>query len=125
MSSQNGKNLPGFLQNKKKVTIIAIVLAILVLNVMWTMSQNKFAPKLDEVKASLAALEKRVEKIEQGGFANIAELKDDFAALKAVSENLSAQLSQSLKAEEDNLANLEAQLAAQKAKVEALKKLAE
>ena len=125
MGSQNGTKTPQTPKDKKKVIIIAVVCAILVLNIMWTVSQNKFTPKLDEVKASLAALEQRVEKIEQGGFANIAELKDDFTALKAVSENLSAQLTQSLKAEEDTLAKLEAQVEAQKAKVEALKKVAE
>ena len=125
MNSKNGKNILHFFLSNKKATIIAVVVVILILNVMWTMSQNKFTPKLDEVKVAMAALEKRVEKIEQGGFANIAELKDDFAALKAVSENLSERLTHSLKAEEEQLASLEAQVEAQKARVEALKKVAE
>jgi len=55
----------------------------------------------------------------------MAELKEDFAAMKAVSDNLAERLKNSLKAEEDELANLEAQVAAQKAKVEALKKATE
>ncbi|MBQ9419171.1 MAG: hypothetical protein IJU31_02210 [Synergistaceae bacterium] len=116
---------PQSLKDKKKVIIIAVVCAILLLNIMWTVLQSKFTPKLDEVKAAVAALEQRIEKIEQGGFSNMAELKEDFAALKAVSDSFSERLSQSLKAEEDQLANLEAQVAAQKARVEALKKATE
>ena len=105
--------------------IIGVVCAILLLNVMWTVAQNKFAPKLDEVKAAMAVLEQRIEKLEQGGLGNIADLKEDFAAMKAVSENLAERLTLSLKAEEDQLANLENQVAVQKARVEALKKAAE
>ena len=113
------------LKDKKKVIIIAAVCVILLLNIMWTVLQSKFTPKLDEVKSGMAALEKRIAKLEQGGLSNVADLKEDFAALKAVSENLSERLSQSLKAEEDQLATLEAQVAAQRARVEALKKAAE
>ena len=111
-------------QDKKKTIIIAIVGVIVLLNIMWTVMQNKFAPKLDEVTKAMTGLEQRIAKLEQGGFASVAELKDDLAAMKAVSENLSQNLKHSLKAEEDELANLEAQVAAQKARVEALKKAA-
>ena len=110
------------LKDKKKTIIIAAVCIILLLNIMWTVLQSKFTPKLDEVKAGMAALEQRIAKLEHGGLSNVADLKEDFAALKAVSENLSQRLSQSLKAEEEQLASLEAQVAAQKARVEALKK---
>ncbi len=119
MSKQNNP------KDKKKTIIIAIVVVVLVLNVMWTVLQSKFSPKLDEVKATVAALEQRISKLEQGGLSSVAELKEDFAAMKAVSDNLSERLSQSLKAEENELARLEAQVAAQKERVEALKKAAE
>ena len=112
-------------QDKKKTIIIAVISVIVLLNIMWTIMQNKFAPKLDEVTKAMAALEQRIEKLEQGGFASVADLKEDFAAMKAVSENLSQRLSQSLKAEEEELTKLEAQVEAQKARVEALKKAAE
>ncbi|MBQ7197077.1 MAG: hypothetical protein IJS40_06670 [Synergistaceae bacterium] len=128
MGSQNGQNVkktPQSPKDKKKMIIIGVVCAILLLNVMWTVAQNKFAPKLDEVKAAMAVLEQRIEKLEQGGLGNIADLKEDFAAMKAVSENLAERLTLSLKAEEDQLANLENQVAVQKARVEALKKAAE
>ena len=125
MGSQNGTKTPQAPKDKKKTILIGIVVVIVLLNVMWTVLQSKFTPKLDEVKAGMAALEQRIAKLEQGGLANLADLKDDFAALKAVSDNLSERLSQSLKAEEDQLATLEAQVAAQKARVEALKKAAE
>jgi len=109
-------------KDKKKTIIIGIVCILVVLNVMWTIMQNKFAPKLEEANKTIAALEQRITKLEQGGFASMAELKEDFAAMKAVSENLSERLSHSLKAEEEELATLEAQVAVQKARVEALKK---
>ena len=112
-------------KDKKKTIIIAIVCVLVVLNVMWTIMQNKFAPKLEEANKTIAALEQRVSKLEQGGFASMAELKEDFAAMKAVSDNLAERLKNSLKAEEDELANLETQVAAQRAKVEALKKATE
>ena len=111
-------------KDKKKTIIIAVVCVVVLLNIMWTIMQNKFAPKLDEVTKAMAALEQRIVKLEQGGFASV-ELKEDFAAMKAVSENLSQRLNQSLKAEEEELANLEAQVSAQRARVEALKKATE
>ena len=110
-------------ENKKKQIIIGIVCAIVALNVMWTIMQNKFTPKLDEFKASMAALEQRIEKLEKGGMPDVAELKEDFAALKAISAKFSERLTQSVKTEEDQLAYLEAQVAAQKARIEELKKI--
>ena len=112
-------------QDKKKTIVIAVVCVIVLLNVMWTVMQNKFAPKLDAVTKAMAALEQRIEKLEQGGLASVSELKEDLATMKAVSENLSQSLKHSLKAEEDELANLEAQVEAQKARVETLKKAVE
>ena len=91
---------------------------------MWTVTQNKFTPKLDEVKAGMAALEQRIAKLENGGLPDVANLKEEFAALKAVSDKFADRLSNSLKAEEDQLASLEAQVEAQKARVESLKKMA-
>lgn len=123
VSAQKDKKASQSPDNKKKIIIGAIVVIVL-LNVMWTISQNKFSPKLDEVKAAMSALEQRIEKLEKGGLPDVADLKEDFAALKSVSDKLSERLGQSLKAEEDQLAYLESQVEAQKAKVEALKKVA-
>ena len=109
-------------KDKKNTIIIAVICVIVLLNIMWTIMQNKFAPKLDEVTKAMAVLEQRIEKLEQGGLASVADLKEDFEAMKAISENLSERLNQSLKAEEEELANLEAKLATQRARVEALKK---
>ena len=112
-------------KDKKKIILIAVVCVILLLNIVWTVSQNKFAPKLDEVQKAIAALEQRIEKLEQGGMADMADLKSDFAAMKEISTQLSERLAQSAKAEEDQLAYLEAQVEAQRARVEALKKVSE
>ena len=103
--------------------IIGVVAVIVLLNIMWTIMQNKFAPKLDEVKAGMAELEHRLDKIEQGGLPDVANLKEDFEALKAVSAQFSERIKNSLKAEEEQLATLEAQVEAQKARVESLRKL--
>ena len=111
--------------NKKKAIIIGVVCAILFLNIMWTILQDKYSVKLDEVKAGLAGIEQRLAKLEQGGLPDMADLKTDFAALKAVSEKFTEQFSQAVKTEEDQLARLEAQVEAQRARVDALKKISE
>ena len=109
--------------DKKKQIIIGVICAIVFLNIMWTIMQNKFTPKLEEFKSTIAALEQRIEKLEKGGMPDVAELKEDFAALKAISAKFSERLGQTVKTEEDQLAYLEAQVAAQKARIEELKKI--
>ena len=123
MSAQKDKKAPQKPDNKKKI-IIGVVAVIVLLNIMWTVTQNKFTPKLDEVKAGMAALEQRIAKLENGGLPDVANLKEEFAALKAVSDKFSERLNSSLKAEEEQLASLEAQVEAQKARVESLRKMA-
>lgn len=122
MSAQKDKKSPQTPDNKKKI-IIGVIAVIVLLNIMWTVMQNKFAPKLDEVKAGMAELEHRLDKIEQGGLPDVANLKDDFEELKKVSSQFSERIKNLLKAEEEQLANLEAQVEAQKARVESLRKL--
>ena len=124
MSAQKDKKAPQKPDTTKKI-IIGVVCVIVLLNIMWTIMQNKFTPKLDEVKAAMATLEQRIEKIEKGGLPDVANLKEDFEALKAVSAQFSDRIKNSLKAEEEQLATLEAQVEAQKARVESLKKLAQ
>ncbi|MBR1657186.1 MAG: hypothetical protein IJ697_01805 [Synergistaceae bacterium] len=123
MSAQKDKKSAQSPDSKKKI-IIGVIAVIVLLNIMWTVMQNRFTPKLDEVKASMAALEKRIVKLENGGLPDVANLKEDFAALKAVSDKFSDRIIQALKTEEDQLAYLEAQVEAQKARVESLKKMA-
>ena len=123
MSAQNKKN-SAQTPDKKKQIIIGVICVILFLNVMWTIMQNKFAPKLDNVKTDIAGVEQRIANIEQNGIPDVADLKNEFAALKAVSDKFSERINQLLKLEEDQLAALEAQIEAQRARVEALKKLA-
>ena len=121
--------------SKKKI-IIGIICAILLLNVVWTVMQNKFTPKLEELKTqlqtSIASLEERITKIEQGGLPNVEDLKADFAKLREVADSFGQRVKDSVKTEEDQLAYLEsqaeaqkAQVEAQKARVDALKKMAE
>ncbi|MBQ7154052.1 MAG: hypothetical protein IJR85_00645 [Synergistaceae bacterium] len=120
MSSQNTSK-PA---DKKKQIILWAVAIIVALNVMWTVMQNKFTPKLDGIKTDVTGIEQRLAKIEQGGLPDVANLKGDFETLKAVSAKFSEQIKSMLKAEEEQLAYLEAQVEAQKARVENLRKLA-
>lgn len=120
MSAQKDKKSPQAPDNKKKI-IIGVIAVIVLLNIIWTVMQNKFAPKLDEVKAGLAEIEHRLDKIEQGGLNDVASLKEDFAKWEAVSSQFSENVKLLQKVEEDRLANLEAQEAALKAQIEAQK----
>lgn len=123
MSAQNSKKTPQSADSKKKI-IIGVIAVIVLLNIMWTVMQNRFTPKLDEVKASMSALEQRIAKLENGGLPDVANLKEEFASLKTVSDKFSERLAQSLKAEEEQLAYLESQVEAQKARLESLRKMA-
>lgn len=123
MSAQNKKDTPKT-PDKKKQIIIGVICAIVCLNVMWTIMQNKFTPKLDGVKTDIAGVEQRVTKIETDGLPDVANLKSDFAGLRTTADVLSERIQQLLKLEEQQLEYLEAQTAAQKARVEALRKLA-
>ena len=113
----------------KKKLIIGIICVIVLLNIVWTVMQNKMTPQFNELKsqmqAGLEALEQRITKLEQGGLPDVAELKADFAALRGIADNLGQSVKASLKTEEERLAALEAQVEAQKTRVEALKKMAE
>lgn len=110
--------------SSSKRTLLIIVGVVLVLNVMWTILQNKFTPKLDEVKAEQVKFEQRVAKLERGGLPDVADLKDDFAKLKELAGQYDAKILELVKAEEEHLKTLEAQVAEQKERVEALKKMA-
>ena len=122
MSAQNKKNTPQA-PDKKKQIIIGVICLIVLLNITWTIMQNKFTPKLDSIKADFAGVEQRMNKLEHGGVPDVEEIKADFAKLQAVSDKFTERVEQLLKLEEDQLAALEAQTAAQRARVEALKKL--
>ena len=100
--------------SSSKRTLLIIVGVVLVLNIMWTILQNKFTPKLDEVKAEQAKFEQRVSKLERGGLPDVADLKDDFAKLKELAVQYDAKILELVKAEEEHLKTLEAQVAEQK-----------
>ena len=118
------KGAPKLPMDKKKVAIVVCIVVVVLLNVMWTMLQNKFASKVDEVRADLAKLEQRVTKLEQGGLPDVAALQEQFDAMKAVAKDYNDRRAEFVKAEEQQLAALEAQVAKQKARVENLKKQA-
>ncbi len=119
MSAQNKKGSAPM--DKKKILIIAAVVVIVVLNILWTVLQNKFTPKLAEVNDLIAKVEARVTKLEQGGLPDVADLREEFSKLKEMAAGYEERLAQLRKAEEDQLATLQAQVEAQKSRVESLK----
>ena len=119
MSAQNKKGSAPM--DKKKILIIAAVVVIVVLNILWTVLQNKFTPKLAEVNDLIAKVEARVTKLEQGGLPDVADLREEFSKLKEMAAGCEERLAQLRKAEEDQLATLQAQVEAQKSRVESLK----
>ena len=119
MSAQNKKgSVP---MDKKKIIVIAAIVVIVVLNILWTVLQNKFTPKLAEVNDLIAKVEARVTKLEQGGLPDVADLREEFSKLKEMAAGYEERLAQLRKAEEDQLATLQAQVEAQKSRVESLK----
>ena len=121
MNVNKKKGMPQFPTDKKRIAIIAAIVVILLLNVMWTVLQNKFAPKVAEVRADLTKLEERLTRLEQGGLPDVADLRDQFSALKDIAKGYEGRLAELVKAEEAQLATMQAQAEAQKARVEALK----
>ncbi len=60
MSAQKKSAAATPADTKKKHIIIGIIAVILLLNITWTIMQNKFTPKLDGVKADVAAISQRL-----------------------------------------------------------------
>lgn len=117
------QKLAGYVPKDKKTLLIAAVVLILILNIMWTVLQNKFTPKIEAFRADLAKLEERIAKLEQGGLPDVADLRAEFSSLKSMAADYEARRAQVLKAEEEQLASLQAQVEAQRARVDSLKKL--
>lgn len=117
------QKLAGYVPKDKKTLLVAAIVLILILNIMWTTLQNKFTPKIEAFRADLAKLEERLTKLEQGGLPDVADLRAEFSTLKSMAADYEARRVQVLKAEEEQLTSLQAQVEAQKARVESLKKL--
>ena len=81
MSAQKNNNSPKPADKKKQI-LIGVICVIVLLNVMWTVMQNKFTPKLDEFKkevnTAIAALDERITKIEKSGFTDVENIKAEF-----------------------------------------------
>ena len=122
-STEKQKGKTAMPADKKKAAIIVAIAVILVLNILWTVLQNKFTPKVDEVRADLAKIEARLAKLEAGGLPDVEKLRSEFGALKTISDKYEGRIAQMVKVEEEQLAALESQIAAQRARVESLKKL--
>ena len=109
--------------NKKKLILIGAAVVLVILNVMWTLLQNKFTPRVDALKKKFTKIEARLSKLEKDALPDVEAIRSELNALKLMSEAYENRSSQLLKAEEAQLASLESQLAMQRERVESLKKL--
>lgn len=119
----NATENSGVTMNKKKVMIIGGIIVVLLLNILWTTLHNKFSFRVDELKNVVAALEERVGSLENRELPDIGELKDQFQSIQGMSDKYEAQLALLVKAEEEQLAYLQSQAEAQRARVESLKSM--
>lgn len=119
----NATENSGVTMNKKKAMIIGGIIVVLLLNILWTTLHNKFSFRVDELKNVVAALEERVGSLENRELPDIGELKDQFQSIQGMSDKYEAQLALLVKAEEEQLAYLQSQAEAQRARVESLKSM--
>ena len=122
MSDQPAKKVSAPV-NKKKLILIGAAVVLVILNVMWTVLQNKFTPRVDALREEFTKIEARLAKLEKDALPDVEAIRSELNALKLMSEAYEDRSSQLLKAEEAQLASLESQLATQKERVESLKKL--
>ena len=82
---------------KKKYFIIGAICLMVLLNIVWTVLQNKFTPRLDEFKTEMKNFEQRIAKLEQGGLPDVADIREEFGSLKKLSQQYSGQLESLIK----------------------------
>ena len=122
MSNQTAKKVSAPV-NKKKLILIGAAVVLVILNVMWTVLQNKFTPRVDALREEFTTIEARLAKLEKDALPDVEAIRSELNALKLMSEEYENRSTQLLKAEEAQLASLEAQLVTQRERVESLKKL--
>ena len=113
------------------VILGVLVVVILLLNVHWTMMENKIsatvAKETGTFKADLAKLNGRITETEQQTQQTIDldALKKDVESIKKAGENFEKRLAAVIKAEEEKLARLDKDVENQKAYIDELKSLLE
>lgn len=110
--------------SRPKKIIVSLIGIVLVLNILWTLKQNDTSSETPSLKEELAKLEQRIVELEKRAAPDVESLRADFEAVKQVGAGYEARLKELLKAEEEHLAMMKAELEAREAWLDSLRKAA-
>lgn len=110
--------------SRPKKIIVSLIGIVLVLNILWTLKQNDTSSATPVLKEELAKLEQRIVELEKRAAPDVESLRADFEAVRQVGAGYEARLKELLKAEEEHLAMMKAELEAREAWLDSLRKAA-
>ena len=110
--------------SRPKKIFVSLIGIILVLNILWTLKQNDTSSETPVLKEELAKLEQRIVELEKRAAPDVESLRADFEAVRQVGAGYEARLKELLKAEEEHLAMMKAELEAREAWLDSLRKAA-
>ena len=110
--------------SRPKKIFVSLIGIILVLNILWTLKQDSASSGTPVQKEELAKLEQRVAELERRTVPDLDSLRAEFEAVRKVGEGYEARLMELLKAEEERLATMKAELEAREAWLDSLRKAA-
>ena len=110
--------------SRPKKIFVSLIGVILVLNILWTLKQDSASSDAPALKEELAKLEQRVAELEKRAVPDVESLRSEFEAVRQVGEGYEARRMELLKAEEERLATMKAELEAREAWLDSLRKAA-
>lgn len=110
--------------SRPKKIFVSLIGIILVLNIFWTLKQDSASSGTPVQKEELAKLEQRVAELERRTVPDLDSLRAEFEAVRKVGEGYEARLMELLKAEEERLATMKAELEARETWIDSLRKAA-
>ena len=110
--------------SRPKKIIVSLIGIILVLNILWTLKQDSASSDAPALKEELAKLEQRVAELEKRAVPDVESLRAEFEAVRQIGEGYEARLMELLKAEEERLVTMKAELEAREAWLDSLRKAA-
>lgn len=110
--------------SRPKKIIVSLIGIVLVLNILWTLKQNDTSSETPVLKEELAKLEQRIVELEKRAAPDVESLRADFEAVRQVGAGYEARLKELLKAEEEHLAMMKAELEVREAWLDSLRKAA-
>ena len=110
--------------SRPKKIFVSLIGIILVLNILWTLKQDSASSGAPALKEELAKLEQRVAELEKRAVPDVESLRAEFEAVKQIGEGYEARLMELLKAEEERLVTMKAELEAREAWLDSFRKAA-